>query len=380
MKVKNFDFQKNIGKFVVYTVFFLMRDRGIKVIDYPSWRAGEQGFLVVGGPCSVESAEQMNATADALRGNISILRGGIWKPRTRPSSFEGVGEIGLSWLVDAGRSINVPVMTEVATAEHVEQALQAGVDMLWIGARTVVNPFSVQALADALQGVEIPLFVKNPVSPDIHLWLGAIERFEAAGLTDVVAIHRGFQDVAPQPYRNAPRWELPIELHHLRPDLKIITDVSHICGCRKLLQATAQRSLEFATDGFMIEIHPNPDAALTDAAQQLTPNDFKKLLSNLTPLKRGSKEQQLSELRSEIDNVDSELLHCLRKRMEISSQIGQFKKEHDIAVLQMSRWEQVLSSRLAQAEKIGLNPQMVKEIFDLIHKESIEKQLKTELP
>ena len=332
---------------------------------------------IIAGPCSVESEEQIMASAQALAKipQVRMLRGGIWKPRTRPDAFEGRGELGLVWLLEAKQSTGLPIITEVATPEHVELALKYDVDALWIGARTVVNPFSVQQLADALKGMDIPVFIKNPVSPDLQLWIGAFERFQKAGVTKLAAIHRGFSHYKESPYRNAPMWEIPIELTQ-RLNVPIITDVSHICGNRELLQATAQKALDLATDGLMMECHINPDAALTDAKQQITPDALKALLANLTFRSKhsGIVERDLAGLRSEIDDIDSELLQLLARRMEVSAQIGDYKKSHNVAVVQMDRWKKILNDHIAAGMEMGLSPELINKVFEAVHQASIERQ------
>ena len=333
--------------------------------------------IIIAGPCSVESEEQILATARALAQipQVTMLRGGIWKPRTRPDAFEGRGEQGLAWLREAKQQTGLPTVTEVATPEHVELALRYDIDALWIGARTVVNPFSVQQLADALRGVDIPVFIKNPVSPDLNLWLGAIERFQKAGLMQLAAIHRGFSYYKETPYRNFPMWEIPIELTQ-RLNVPLITDVSHICGNRELLQATAQKALDLATDGLMIECHINPDAALTDAKQQISPEELKLLLANLNfrAKQTGSVEHDLASLRGEIDDIDSELLQLLARRMDISAQIGVYKKSHNVTVVQMDRWKKILDDHVATGKEIGLSPELINKVFEAVHQASIERQ------
>ena len=333
--------------------------------------------VILAGPCSVESEEQIMATAQALAQipEVKMLRGGIWKPRTRPDAFEGRGEQGLVWLREAKRETSLPIITEVATPEHVELALKYDVDALWIGARTVVNPFSVQQLADALQGTDIPVFIKNPISPDLKLWIGAFERFQKAGLTQLAAIHRGFAYYKESPYRNFPMWEIPIELTQ-RLNVPLITDVSHICGNRELLQATAQKALDLATDGLMIECHIHPDAALTDAKQQITPDELKMLLSNLTfrSRKSCSVERDLAGLRGEIDDIDSELLQLLARRMEVSAQIGEYKKHNNVTVVQMDRWKKILADHVSTGADLGLPSELITEVFEAIHQASIERQ------
>lgn len=333
--------------------------------------------MIISGPCSVESEEQILATAKALAQihEVSMLRGGIWKPRTHPDAFEGRGEQGLVWLRKAKLETGLPTITEVATPEHVELALKYEINALWIGARTVVNPFSVQQLAEALAGVDVPVFIKNPVSPDLGLWLGAFERLEKAGVKQLAAIHRGFAHYKESSYRNAPMWEIPIELKR-RLDVPVITDISHICGNRDLLQSTAQKAIDLATDSLMIECHIHPDAALTDAKQQITPEELKTLLSSLTFRSKhsGSVERDLAGWRSEIDDIDEELLHLLARRMEVSAQIGEYKKRNNVAVVQMDRWKKILEDHIATGNDMGLSPQLINEVFEAIHQASIERQ------
>ncbi len=333
--------------------------------------------MIIAGPCSVESEAQILATAQALTRipEVKMLRGGIWKPRTRPEAFEGRGEEGLVWLREAKQATGLPTATEVATPEHVELALKYEVDALWIGARTVVNPFSVQQLAEALKGVDIPVFIKNPVSPDLKLWIGAFERFQKVGLTQLVAVHRGFSYYKDSPYRNFPMWEIPIELTQ-RLNVPIITDVSHICGNREMLQATAQKALDLATDGLMIECHINPDAALTDAQQQITPEALGELLSHLAfrSKETGSVESDLAGLRGEIDDIDAELLQLLARRMEVSERIGDYKKLNNVTVVQMDRWKQILADHIAVGDSLGLDRELVNAVFEAIHQASIRRQ------
>ena len=348
--------------------------------DIKRWIENPDELLLIAGPCSVESKEQFFETATKLSElhQLKILRGGIWKPRTRPNGFEGIGEDGLKWMKEFSDDSGLPFMTEVATPEHIELALRYGIDALWIGARTTANPFSMQQLADALQGTDIPVFVKNPIAPDLKLWIGAFERLASSGLKHLVAIHRGFQDVNSNPYRNNPRWEIPIELHRQNPNIPIITDISHICGCRDILQQTAQKALDLATNGLMIESHCNPEVALTDAEQQITPHDLKSLLANLVihkTIKDASGMTSLQEHRSQIDIIDDELLNLLAKRSEISSKIGVIKKENNLTVLQQDRWNSILSNHIEKGKMLGLKEELVKEIFESIHKDSIDRQL-----
>ena len=269
----------------------------------------------------------------------------------------------------------LPIATEVATPNHVELALKYDVDAMWIGARTVVNPFSVQQLADALQGVDVPVFIKNPVAPDLKLWIGAFERFQKAGVKQLTAIHRGFSYYKESPYRNFPMWEIPIELTR-QLGVPVITDVSHICGNRELLQATAQKALDLASDGLMIECHINPDEALTDAQQQITPEALKTMLAGLTFRSKQSchAERDLAGWRGEIDDIDAELLQLLARRMEISAQIGEYKKQNNVTVVQMDRWKQVLEGLMATGQELGLSPLLINKVFEAVHQESIERQ------
>jgi len=318
----------------------------------------------------------LTARALAKIPDLSFLRGGVWKPRTRPEAFEGRGEEGLKWLREAKLETGLPIVTEVATPEHVELALRYEVDALWIGARTVVNPFSVQQLAGALNGLDIPVFIKNPVSPDLNLWIGAFERFQKAGLTRLSAIHRGFSYYKESPYRNFPMWEIAIELKRLL-DVPVITDISHICGNRVLLLDTAQKSLDLAFDGLMVECHHDPDHALTDAAQQITPSALQDMLESLTPRSQqaNSDDPVLAALRSEIDDIDDELLQLLARRMNVSSQIGEYKRQHGLTVVQMDRWKRILSEHLETGSRLGLSKELIEKVFEDIHQASIKRQL-----
>ena len=333
--------------------------------------------IIIAGPCSVESEEQILATARALAQipDVKMLRGGIWKPRTRPDAFEGRGVEGLTWLREAKQETGLPIATEVATPEHVEWALKYAVDALWIGARTVVNPFSVQQLADTLKGVDVLVLVKNPVSPDLNLWIGAFERLKKAGLTQLAAIHRGFSYYKETPYRNFPMWEIPIELKRIL-DVPVITDISHICGCRELLQDTAQKSLDMAFDGLMVECHHKPEEALTDANQQITPSALASLLKSLSPRSKhaANNDQVLAALRSEIDDIDAELLQLLARRMNVSSQIGEYKKQKGITVVQMERWKKILADHLETGKELGLSKELIEKVFEAIHQASIQRQ------
>lgn len=363
-------------------IYFLYLQKIITVkgnFDIKKWFDERDELLVISGPCSVESREQLLETAEGLSKieRVKVLRGGIWKPRTRPDAFEGIGEEGLKWMQEAKQRYGLLTMTEVARPEHVELALNYGIDILWLGARTVANPFSVQELADCLKGCDIPVFVKNPIAPELKLWLGAIERLDGAGLKHIGAIHRGFSSYDESQYRYAPLWEIPIELLRLRRDIPVITDISHICGCRELLQEVAQKALDMGTLGFMIETHNDPDHALTDAKQQITPDSLQKAFNKLTFRKKNVDvgEVVLQNYRKEIDDIDDELLNLIAKRMNISMKIGDFKKQHKVAVLQMDRWKQILEHHINKGVNLGLNQESVKEIFEIIHRDSINKQL-----
>ena len=337
-------------------------------------------FLIT-GPCSAESPEQVMSVAKeiAANGHANVLRAGIWKPRTRPDSFEGMGEIALPWLIEAGKETGLPVTTEIANRHHAELALKAGVDILWIGARTTVNPFAIQEIADFLQGVKIPVMVKNPVNPDLELWIGAFERLEKAGITDLVAIHRGFSVYKHPKYRNVPTWELPIALRERLPDLPIICDPSHITGRRDLLLEVSQKAMDLNFDGLMIETHPNPDKAWSDAAQQVTPDGLKDILSHLILRTRDFSSIDtgaIDELRLKITNLDDRLFDILSARMNMSEEVGRFKLQHNITILQQERWINIIESRLSKSDNYQLSERFIRQIMDAIHQESIRHQTK----
>lgn len=343
----------------------------------------KQPFLIA-GPCSVESEDQMMITAKQIADHniASVLRGGVWKPRTKPGSFEGIGIPALKWLKQAGNEINKPVITEVANAFQVEKSLEAGIDMLWIGARTTVNPFYVQEIADALKGVDIPVFVKNPIHPEIGLWIGALERFERAGISKLSAIHRGFFAYKSEPFRNEPKWEISFELKRLVPELAIICDPSHIAGNRDLISDVCQSALDLSLDGFMIETHCDPSKALSDANQQITPDRLNSIISNLQYRNAFVEDQKLiaklEELRGQIDHLDEEILALLKKRIGIVKDIGHVKELNQVQIFQMRRWFKILENRQESAEKLGLNKEVVHELFQLIHKYSIDIQIKSQ--
>ena len=335
--------------------------------------------LIMAGPCSVESEEQVKETARQLKQYpFDIFRGGIWKPRTRPNSFEGIGSVGLKWLKEAGIEIGKPVATEVANVKHVYEALRMGIDILWIGARTTVNPFAVQEICDALQGVDIPVLVKNPINPDLELWIGAFERLNRSGITKLAAIHRGFSTHEKSKYRNIPRWNIPIELKRRYPNLPIICDPSHICGTRDLLKKVAQTALDIGFDGIHLESHINPDKALSNAKQQLTPEAFGELVSQL--MIRESLDEnpytdnELDVLRGRIDHLDNYMLEILNERMDIVRDIAEYKREHNLAIVQPSRWTEILETRIETGMRKQLTEKFIKELFHAMHKESIHHQ------
>jgi chorismate mutase len=321
----------------------------------------------------VTTAKQLAAT-----GKVHVLRAGIWKPRTRPGQFEGAGADGLKWLIQAKQETGLPVTTEVATAAHVELCLKAGVDILWVGARTTVNPFSVQEIANALKGVDIPVMVKNPVNPDLELWIGALERLNKAGITKLAAIHRGFSSFEKGPFRNAPMWDMSIELKTRLPELDIICDPSHISGTRELIPFIAQKALDLDMAGLMIESHINPDAAWSDAKQQVTPAVLGKIIDGLVArmpsTENKSFKDTLSILREQIDQLDDEIMQKLSSRMKISEKIGQYKKENNVTILQVNRWEEIIKTRVALGLAMGLDEGFTRDLLRLVHHESIQVQ------
>lgn len=336
--------------------------------------------IIISGPCSAETEAQTIATAKQLAatGKVHALRAGIWKPRTRPGQYEGAGEEGLKWLVAAKQETGLPITTEVANAAHVEACLKAGVDILWVGARTTVNPFSVQEIADSLKGVDIPVMVKNPVNPDLELWIGALERLNKAGIKKLAAIHRGFSSFEKGPFRNLPMWEMPIELKTRIPDLDIICDPSHISGNRELIPFIAQKALDLEMVGLMIESHITPDAAWSDAKQQVTPKALAGIIDGLVVRETSSENKTfkdtLSHLREQIDQLDDEIMQKLSARMKISEKIGQYKKENNVTILQVNRWEEIVATRIAMGIAMGLNEEFTRDMLKLIHNESIQIQ------
>lgn len=347
----------------------------IKPLNIPS---NQQRPFVIAGPCSAETEEQLLTTATQLsQKGCRNFRAGVWKPRTKPGHFEGHGEPALAWLKTVKAETGMNIATEVATAEHVELALKYGVDILWIGARTTANPFAVQAIADALKGMDVPLLVKNPVNPDLELWIGALERLNQAGLKRLAAIHRGFSSFDKKVYRNMPMWQIPIELHRQIPQLPIICDPSHIGGRRELIAPLCQQAMDMGFEGLIVECHCNPDEAWSDASQQVTPEVLDFILSLLVVRDEHFTTEGLARLRRQIDDADEQLLAILAKRMRISRDIGQFKKEHNMTVLQAGRYNEVLEKRMAQGQLCGLSTAFIKRMFEEIHEESVRQQLET---
>ncbi len=334
--------------------------------------------ILIAGPCSAESEEQVLGTAKILSGNgVKIFRAGIWKPRTRPNAFEGVGSEGLKWLKLVKEETGMLTSTEVANVKHVYEALKNGIDILWIGARTSANPFAVQDIADSLKGVDIPVLVKNPVNPDVELWIGALERINNAGITQLGAIHRGFSTYDKTLFRNDPQWQIPIELRRRIPQLPIITDPSHICGNRQLLYDVSQKAMDLNFDGLIIESHINPDKALSDAKQQITPLELRELIDRLILRDPGSEfqvELSLAELREEIDKLDDKIINIFEKRMKVVEEIGKHKKDNNLTILQSKRWDDILHKRLSLGSRKGLSDEFILKVFQAIHQESINHQ------
>ena len=333
---------------------------------------------LIAGPCSAESETQLLTIAKAVEGTADVFRAGVWKPRTKPNSFEGIGKDALSWLKTVQQETGMKVCTEVATAKHVELCLESGVDMLWIGARTTVNPFYVQEIAEALKGVDIPVFVKNPIHPELGLWLGAFERLNKVGVKQLAAIHRGFYSYEKSVFRNDPKWELPIKLRKEVRDLPIICDPSHIAGKATLIEDIAQTAMDINLDGLMIETHNNPAVALSDAEQQITPEELKNIMQNLvlrdTKLRDEQFKGQLLDFRNQIDNFDTQIIGLLNNRKQVVEQIANFKNENRLTIFQIEIWFEILNTRKENASLLGLDEQMVEELFALIHKYSILTQ------
>lgn len=333
--------------------------------------------IIGAGPCSAESEEQVMQIAAALADKgVTFFRAGIWKPRTKPGCFEGVGKIGLPWLKRVREELSIPVATEVATPEHVEQSLAAGVDILWIGARTTANPFAVQDLADSLRGVDVPVLVKNPVNPDIELWIGALERLNNAGVTRLGCIHRGFSSYGEKIFRNAPQWQLPLELKRRLPQLPMLCDPSHIAGKRELLAMLSQEAMDLNFDGLMIETHCQPECALSDNRQQVVPAELFVILDRLVHRTTSGESNEISHYRALLDEIDNDLMRLISKRMQIAREIGEIKREKGLTVFQPFRYKEVMERYAADSALHSLDVEAMKDIFEVIHSESIRQQLK----
>jgi len=352
----------------------------LKIQPLSSWMTAKAQPLLIAGPCSAETEEQLVATAHLLAatGKVTALRAGIWKPRTRPGEFEGIGSIGLEWLKRAKAETGLPTAVEVATAKHVEEALKGGVDILWIGARSTANPFTVQEIADALKGVDIPVMIKNPVNPDLSLWIGALERVNNAGITKLAAIHRGFSSYEKTAFRNEPMWDLAINLKTHAPELPIICDPSHISGNRELIPYVSQKALDMDMQGLMIESHIDPSVAWTDAKQQVTPAALAELIDRLAlrqpEVVNSQVKDALADLRNGIDKIDDLVIAKLAERMKLVEQIGNYKKDNGITILQVNRWDEILQKRTNYGKALNLNPEFTEKLLELIHGESIRKQ------
>lgn len=336
----------------------------------------EKRPLVIAGPCSAETEDQVMETAKELAKNgVKVFRAGIWKPRTKPGGFEGNGIVALPWMQQVKKETGMLTATEVATAKHVEEALKHDIDLLWIGARTTADPFAVQEIADTLKGVDIPVLIKNPVNPDLELWIGALQRLNFAGIKRLGAIHRGFSSYDKKLYRNLPQWHIPIELHRRIPELPIICDPSHIAGRRDLIATLCQQAMDLQFDGLIIESHTDPDHAWSDASQQITPDVLSLILNNLVIRETNQTTENLSELRKQIDEIDINLTEILAKRMRISKEIGIYKKEHDMPILQTSRYDEIIHKRVQEGMAMEMGEEFLKSIFEAIHSESVRQQM-----
>ncbi len=352
----------------------------LNIVPIEEWFAGLNQPLLIAGPCSAECEEQVLETARGIAniGRIQVLRVGVWKPRSRPGTFEGAGDEALQWLKRVKVETGLLTTVEVATPMHVEKAISAGIDILWIGARTTSNPFSVEQIAQALKGIDIPVMVKNPVNPDLELWIGTLERLNRAGITKLAAIHRGFYPYERTRLRNIPKWELAIDLKSKFPNLPIICDPSHIAGQASLVPEIAQKALNLSLDGLMIEVHRNPLLALSDAKQQITPYQLDLMLKEMVFRAPSSPNSEfvdkLEQLRHKIDSIDQQMIDLLAQRMRIVEEMGEYKKNNDVSVFQMRRWENILKSRIDFGKKLGLDEEYIKNLLQLVHKESIKKQ------
>ncbi len=353
-----------------------------EITPLSDWTKVNAHPFVIAGPCSAEGEEQvMNTVKEIVQhanGKVHMIRAGIWKPRTRPNSFEGVGEIGLPWVKNAGRAFGLPVCVEVANPEHVEAALKTEIDVLWIGARTTVSPFAIQEIADSLRGVNIPVLIKNPINPDLELWIGAVERFYQSGIKKLGVIHRGFSSYEKTVYRNPPMWEIPIELRRRYPEIPIIVDPSHMAGTRDLIYMLSQQGMDMGFEGLMIESHINPDKAWSDAKQQVTPERLGEILNALIVRQPKVSEDglhSLHDLRARIDRIDDYIIELLAERMGISEDIGALKKENQLAIHQSERWAQIVKRALDKGKTGGLTEEFILKLFQQVHNESIRHQV-----
>jgi len=353
--------------------------RFITLAETEAWKSSPDRPLIIAGPCSAESEAQVLETAQGLQhSGIRYFRLGLWKPRTRPNSFEGVGEMGLPWAIKVKQETGLKIITEVANARHAEAVLKAGFDAVWIGARTTVNPFTVQEIADALRGTNLPVLIKNPINPDLNLWVGAFERFHQAGLTQLAACHRGFSAYVNSRFRNLPHWEIPLELKRIFPELPVITDVSHITGDAAFIPQVAQKALDIGFEGLMLEVHPHPAQALSDPEQQITPERFLEIVRELhrpkTKIEDSAILSAIDLMREEIDQSDRELIQILQGRLKIAGKIGRLKQQAGISFFQQERYDEVLKKVSTYADLMKISPDLVRTLFELIHVESIEKQ------
>ena len=352
----------------------------LDLIPISEWLPAKWKKLLIAGPCGAESEDQLMDTAKQLAAanHISLLRAGVWKPRTRPGAFEGNGESALKWLQTMRAETGLPFTVEVANTEHVELALKYKTDVLWIGARTTVNPFSVQEIADAVKGTDVPVLVKNPLNADMQLWIGALERMNRAGIKKLGAIHRGFHHGVKTQYRNQPLWDIPISLKAANKNLPVICDPSHICGRRDILQQVSQKALDLNFDGLMVEVHRDPATALSDAAQQLTPVLFEEMLAKLivreSTTSNAEFEFTLAQLRQVIDGIDEEIIQAFARRMDVVNRIGEYKRDHQVTILQLDRWLEILQTRVAAGESLGIDKEVLVELCQLLHKASIRRQ------
>ena len=358
-----------------------MANKKLDIIPLYEWGMfTEPRPSVIAGPCSAETEEQVMETAKGLKEfGINVFRAGIWKPRTHPGSFEGVGAEGLRWMQKVKKEYGLKIATEVAGEKHVFECLKYGVDLVWLGARTTANPFLVQEIADALKDTDIPVLVKNPVNPDLDLWIGALERLNGAGIRKLGIIHRGFSTFDRIKYRNDPQWQVAIELRSRYPELPFFVDPSHMAGCKDYIREVSQRSLDLGFEGLMIESHCNPSCAWSDAKQQLTPDELKDLLYNQILVRNADSDspewkENIDQLRAKIDIIDENILYALGSRMKISRQIGEYKKSNNIAILQTSRWDAVLAKVIEKGHEYDLSEKFLTDVFNAIHEASVEIQ------